>query len=139
MDEVDLLPAQGTQLRRSQAVPEGQQDHGRIPMSVPVPARRLHQPFDLFLGQVLPGSVVLVREATRANCSLYSGWRPNARWCFHWRNSAKLAITGSIRGFLRTVQALPQGYRAERWSPTTACPALGGRLLRDVLLMLREL
>jgi len=78
MGEINLLPAQGAQLGRSQAVPEGQQDHGRIPMSVPVPACRLHQPFDLFLGQVLPGSVVLVREATSANCSLYSGWRPNA-------------------------------------------------------------
>src|SRR6476659_6178672 len=109
MDEVDLLPAQGTQLRRSQAVPEGQQDHGRISMSVPVSARRLHQSLYLFLGQVLPGSVVLVREATSANCSLYSGWRPSARWRFHWRNSAKLARTGSIRRILRTVQALPQG------------------------------
>jgi hypothetical protein len=55
MDDVDLLPTEGAQLGRSQPVPEGQQDHGRIAMSVRVPACRLHQPLDLSLGQVLAG------------------------------------------------------------------------------------
>src|SRR4029077_6532215 len=100
MGEINLLPAQGAQLGRSQAVPEGLQNHGRIPMPVPITARRLHQPFDLFLGQVLPGSGVLGREATRAKCSLYSGWRPNARWCFHWRNCLKSPRTDTITPIL---------------------------------------
>jgi hypothetical protein len=56
MDEIDLLPAEGAQLGGSQPVPEGQQDHGCIPMPLPVPARRLHEPLDLSLGEVLAGA-----------------------------------------------------------------------------------
>src|SRR5262245_28073535 len=110
MGEINLLPAQGAQLRGSQAVPEGQQDHGRIPMPVHT-ARRLHQPLDLFLGEVLPGSILVVREPNRANCSLYSGWRPNAGWCFHWRNSTKLASTDTITHIIRTVRLQAVTYR----------------------------
>jgi hypothetical protein len=91
MGEINLLPAQGAQLGRSKAVPEGQQDHGRIPMSVSITAGSLHQPLDLFLGEVLSGSIMLIWAATTPNCSLYSGWRSFAGCGFHWRNSAKLA------------------------------------------------
>src|SRR6516165_2171340 len=103
MGEVDLLPAQGAQFGRSQAMPESQEDHGRIPMSVSIPARRLHQPLDLLLGEVRAGSIMPIWAATTPNCSLYSGWRSGAGCCFHWRNSAKLARTDTIRHFMRTV------------------------------------
>src|SRR5262245_53135810 len=112
MREVDLLPAQGAQLGRSQAVPEGQQDHGRIPMSVPVPARRLHQPLDLSLGEVLAGSIMAIWAATTPNCYLYSGWRSGAGCGFHWRNSAKLARTDTITPLMRTVCKLLSCSRA---------------------------
>jgi hypothetical protein len=79
MDEIDLLPTQGAQLGRSQPMPVGKQDHGRIAMPVPVPARRLHQPLDLSLGEVLPDPIMVIGEPTTVNCSLYSGWRPDAR------------------------------------------------------------
>jgi hypothetical protein len=71
MGKVDLLPAQRAQLGRSQSVPEGQEDHGRIPMAVPVSAGgALHQPLDISLGQVLAGSIMPIWAATTPNCSL---------------------------------------------------------------------
>src|SRR5262249_10987127 len=103
MGEVDLLPAQGAQLRRSQAMPEGQQDHGRIPMPVPITARRLDKPLDLSLSEVLSGSIMSIWAATTPNCSLYSGWRSEAGCGFHWRNSAKLNKTSIITYLMRTV------------------------------------
>ena len=39
-------------------MPEGQQDHGGVPVSVAIVASRLHQPLDLALGEVFPGAVV---------------------------------------------------------------------------------
>ena len=48
------------QLGRSQPVPEGQQDHGCIPMPMPVLARRLHQPLDLSLGEVLTDPIMAI-------------------------------------------------------------------------------
>jgi hypothetical protein len=76
MGKVDLLPAQRAQLGRSQSVPEGQEDHGRIPMAVPVSAGGgFHQPLDLSFGEVLAGSIMPIWAATTRNCSLYSGWR----------------------------------------------------------------
>src|SRR5260221_7503696 len=78
MGKIDLLPAQGAQLGRSQAVPEGEQDHGRIPMAVPIPPCCLNQPLDLSLGEVLAGSIMPIWAATTPNCSLYSGWRSGA-------------------------------------------------------------
>jgi len=63
---------------------EGQQDHGRIPMPVPITARRLDEPLDLFLGEVLSGSIMPIWAAATPNCSLYSGWRSGAGCGFHW-------------------------------------------------------
>jgi len=34
-------------------VPEGKQEHGRIPMAVPIFARCLDEPLDLLFGQML--------------------------------------------------------------------------------------
>jgi hypothetical protein len=41
---------------------EGDQDHGRIPVAVPVIAGRLHHPLHLALGQVLTGPIMDVGE-----------------------------------------------------------------------------
>jgi len=72
-------------------MPEGQQDHGRIAMPVPITAGSLHQPLDLFLGERRASSKKNIWAATTPNCSLYSGWRSGAECGFHWRNSTKLA------------------------------------------------
>src|SRR5262249_32008413 len=103
MGEINLLPAQGAQLGRSQAMPEGQQDHGRIPMPVSITAGSLNKPLDLFLGEILSGSIMPIWAATAPNCSLYSGWRAGAGCGFHWRNSVKLTSTSNIRHIMRTV------------------------------------
>src|SRR5215831_13546907 len=103
MGEINLLPAQGAQFGCSQAMPEGQQDHGRISMPVPITARRLDEPLDLSLGEALSGSIMPIWAATTPNCSLYSGWRSGAGCGFHWRNSAKLNTTSIITVVIRTV------------------------------------
>jgi hypothetical protein len=74
MDKIDLIPAQRTQFRRSQPMPEGQQDHGGVPVSVSVVAGCLHQPFDLAFGEVFAGAVMAIWLPTARYCSLYSGW-----------------------------------------------------------------
>src|SRR5262245_21748762 len=93
-------------------MPEGQEDHGRVPMSVPITAASLHQPLDLFLGEVLSRSIMPIWAATTSNCSLYSVWRSGAGCGFHWRNSAKLTRTDTITHIMRTVCELLSWSRA---------------------------
>src|SRR6516165_10720126 len=76
MHQVYLLPPQRAQFGRSETMPEGKQDHGRVPVAMAVAAGSLHEPFDLTLGQVLTLAVMRVGKATAANCSLYRGWWP---------------------------------------------------------------
>ncbi len=56
-------------------MPEGHQDHGRVPEAIAVILRRLDQAFDLRLGQMLARPQLLVRRPFRSNCSIYGGWR----------------------------------------------------------------
>ena len=65
-------------------MPEGQQDHGRVPMAMAVVPGSLHEPLDLTLGQVLTLAVMGVRQAASANCSLYRGWRLGLMGRIHW-------------------------------------------------------
>jgi hypothetical protein len=75
MSQVDLLPSKRTQFRRSQPMPEGQQDHRGVPVPMAIVASRLHQALNLALGQVFTSPVVSVRQPTSGNCSLLDGWR----------------------------------------------------------------
>ena len=70
MSQVDLIPTERAQFRRSKTMPEGQQDHGGVPVPVAIAASRLHQALDLALGEVFAGAVVGVRQPTSGNCSL---------------------------------------------------------------------
>src|SRR6516225_5318396 len=88
MHQVYLLPSQRAQFGRPEAVPVGEQDHGRIPMAMAVAAGSLHEPFDLTLGQVLTLAVMRVGKATAANCSLYRGWWLGLVGRIHRDNSA---------------------------------------------------
>jgi len=54
-------PGQLAQLGSPQTMPIGDQDHGRIAMTVAVALRGLDQLLDLGLGQVLPLPVVGIR------------------------------------------------------------------------------
>jgi hypothetical protein len=48
-------------------------------MPVPIVSRCLHQPFDLAFGEVLAGPIFDIRQPTKRDCSLYSGWSAGAR------------------------------------------------------------
>src|SRR5262249_25552143 len=80
--EVHLIPAQVRQFRRPQAVPVGYQGHGGVPAPPTVLPRRVHQPLDLGLGQVLAGAQLAVRGPLRGNCSVYGGWRDQRQMPF---------------------------------------------------------
>src|SRR6516225_1620941 len=84
MHEVHLLPPQPAQLGRSEAMPEGKQDHGRVPVAMAVVPGSLHKPFDLTLRQVLTLAVMGVGQAASANCSLYRGWLLCQMVGIHW-------------------------------------------------------
>jgi len=56
--EVDLIPAKIADLGGTQPVPEGQQDHGAIPVPIAIVASSLHQPLNLALGEVFAGAIV---------------------------------------------------------------------------------
>jgi hypothetical protein len=59
----------------SSAVPEGHEDHGRVPVTVPVGLGGLDQGLDLAGRQMLSGPKLGVRTPDRSNCSIYFGWR----------------------------------------------------------------
>jgi hypothetical protein len=50
--EVDGIPAQRHQFDWTQAVPVGEQHHGRVAMPIAVTSRRLHQLLHLGVGEV---------------------------------------------------------------------------------------
>jgi hypothetical protein len=60
--ELDLVPPQVAELRRPKPMPEGQQDHGRVPVTVAIRLGGLDQGLDLPGRQVLPGSKLGVRS-----------------------------------------------------------------------------
>jgi hypothetical protein len=79
MDEIDLLPAQGAQLGGSQSMSEGKEDHGRIPMAMPVVAGRFYQPLNFSLGKIFADAIMGVGKPANGNCSLNSVWRHGTR------------------------------------------------------------
>ena len=73
--EVDLVPAQVADFARPEPVPEGDQDHGRVPMAVAVGLGGLDQRLDLAGRQVLARAKLGVRPPGRRNCSENFSWR----------------------------------------------------------------
>ena len=73
--ELYLVPAQVAEFRRPKPMPEGQQDHGRVPVTVPVRLGGLDQGLDLPGRQVLPGAKFGVGASGWRNCSIYFSWR----------------------------------------------------------------
>ena len=63
------------QLGSPQAVPVGDEDHGRVPVAPPVALGRFHEPVDLGLGEVLPAPQLGVGTPPGHDCSVYDGWR----------------------------------------------------------------
>jgi len=73
--EVDLIPAEVAQLSRAQPVPESHQDHGRIPVAVPVLLGGLDQGVDFAGCEVFSSTKLGVRSPCRCNCSKNFSWR----------------------------------------------------------------
>jgi hypothetical protein len=48
-------------------------------MPMPIVSGRLHEPFDLALGEVLASAIFGIRQPTRRDCSLYSAWSAGAQ------------------------------------------------------------
>ena len=75
MAEIDLIPTQVYKLGRPQAVAEGDEDHGGIPVTPAIGPGGIDQLIDLGAGQVLPRPIGRVRLSPRhSDCSIYSGW-----------------------------------------------------------------
>jgi hypothetical protein len=62
-------------------VPEGEEDHGRIAVAMPIVAGRLDQALHLPFGEIFPYAVMSVGAAATTNCPLYSTWGGGARLC----------------------------------------------------------
>jgi hypothetical protein len=73
--EIDLVPAQVADLGGPEPVPEGDEDHGGVPMTVPVSLGGLDQGVNLARGEVLPGAKRGIRSPRRRNCSENLSWR----------------------------------------------------------------
>src|ERR1019366_6371265 len=71
---VELLPTQVANFRSTQAVPIGNQDHGRVPVTVSIVLCGLDKLFNLSFGQMLSAAKLAVRPAHRGNCSFFGGW-----------------------------------------------------------------
>src|SRR5262249_24944031 len=68
--EVHLRPLEAAELAHTQAVPVGEQDHGRVPVAVaPALASDFDELIHLGFGQVLPGSEIGVGSAD--DCPIY--------------------------------------------------------------------
>src|SRR5262249_44922688 len=82
--KVHLLPLQVTDLGCAQTMPEGEQDHGLVPMRPAVALAASDQPFDLAFRQVLAGPNVGIFGPTWCNFPFYSGWRYDSQdWFCH--------------------------------------------------------
>jgi len=64
--EVHLIPVEVDQLGSPQAVPVGDEDHGRVPVAPAVALGRLHEPLDLGLGEAFPACAARRWEAASA-------------------------------------------------------------------------
>src|ERR1700674_3024251 len=73
--EVDLAPLQVDQFGSPQAVAEGHQDHGGVPMALAVALDRCHQLLDLGRSEVFAGPQIGIFAPKRRNCPIYGGWR----------------------------------------------------------------
>jgi hypothetical protein len=79
LGQFDAIPFQVAHLDRPQAMPEGNQDHGGVPVPVTVRASRIHEPLDLGFGELLSIPRFAVWLATRPNCPINGRWDDKAQ------------------------------------------------------------
>jgi hypothetical protein len=110
--EIDLIPTKVADLGRPQPVPEGEQDHGGVAVTVPVALGRLDQLPDLVGREVLAGPQLDVLLSLQRNCSIYFSWRdqPEMRFC-HKNPSPREVNCSYLHQFTNSRQ---------RWNQATA-------------------
>jgi hypothetical protein len=69
--KIDIGPTQCTSLRGPQAVPENNQEQGRVPLAVAIAGSRLDQPLDFGLGQILARAQPGIRACGRPELSAF--------------------------------------------------------------------
>ena len=113
--EVHLIPTQVDQLGRSQAVPVGHEDHGRVAVAPAVALGNLDEPLDLGLGEVLAGAQLGVGGALGGNCSFYGGWRDQPEVGFgHVIGPSGLLNCSYNTPFTNSRKGPTEGMRARR-------------------------
>src|SRR5262245_11042359 len=84
--EIDLGPLQIHEFARSEAMPEGHQDHGLVPVRPAIALTALDEPLDLAFGQVLAGAHIGVLGPARRDFPFYGGWRYDSQdWFWHMK------------------------------------------------------
>ena len=73
--EVDLVPTQVAGLGGAQPMPEGQEEHGRVLVTVAVALGGFDKGLDFGRREVFAGAKFGVRPPQRANCPIYGCWR----------------------------------------------------------------
>jgi hypothetical protein len=97
--EVDLLPPEIDHLPSAQPVPEGEEDHERVPLAPAIALRGLDQLLDFRQGKVFSRSKCGVGQAQR-DCSNFSGWRVRQGDRFHWTSFTDLVETVGLLGVI---------------------------------------
>jgi hypothetical protein len=83
-------------------MPEGQEDHERITVTITIVLSRLDQPLDLVDGQVLACPNVSIFGSARCDCSIFSCWRvcTAARLADRNRRSVAVGVLGTASSVL---------------------------------------
>jgi len=98
-------------------------------MPMPIVSGRLHEPFDLALGEVLASAIFGIRQPTRRDCSLYGGWSADARSWFHWQFSLCSSITVLIIGIVGTVLIIAGMWLSKNKRAQSLTQVAGSRML----------
>ena len=116
----DLIPAQVAQFGCAQPVPEGDQDHRRIPMPMPVRFGCFDQGLDLARRQVFSGTELGVRARVGTTVRFTSVGGTNFRCDFCMENGPPGTATVRIFAHLRTAAKSGRQCRV-KLSHETAC------------------
>jgi hypothetical protein len=84
-------------------MPEGQEHHESIAVTIPIAVGRLDQPLDLINGEVLSGPNGPILWSARRNCSIFSGWRDQTQaWFGHEKSPSRLPHCSIHKHFMNS-------------------------------------
>src|SRR5262249_26594795 len=103
-------------------MPIGNQQHGRVPVTVSVVLCSPDQLFNLSLSEVLPAAKLSIWRPPRGNCSFFADWRDQFQVCFghsfpppaYIYCSYNACFTSSTQA-MYIARAFPQERRGEKF------------------------